>query len=263
MHDLKMKVRNKAKVEGSIAETYIMEEISNFCSMYFEADIQTCRTQPPRNDDKGESVCSDRLSIFNHPGRAFGRSSTRMLDDRELCAAEIYILLNYAKLECYVEQFDSELIQRNPHLTDYEVEKEREKSLALWLRKRVEQGLITDERVRQIAYDPSKIAQNYPGFIMIVYRFHTKDYGQSKSTMNSGICVKGSTYNESEYDYYGIVEEILQLQYPGQDNHIFLFKCHWFDLNSIRNDTTHGIVELKHKSKLNAYEPFILATQAQ
>ena len=81
--------------------------------------------------------------------------------------------------------------------------------------------------------------------------------------MNSGVCVKGSTYNESEYDYYGIVEEILQLQYLIQDNHIFLFKCHWFDPNSIRNDTTHGIVELKHKSKLNTYEPFILASQAQ
>ena len=127
----------------------------------------------------------------------------------------------------------------------------------------VQEGLITDERVRQVAYGPSKIAQNYPGFIVNGYRFHTKDYGQNKSTMNSGVCVKGSTYNESEYDYYGIVEEILQLQYLGQDNHIFLFKCHWFDPNSIRNDTTHGIVELKHKSKLNTYEPFILATQAQ
>ena len=103
MHDLKMKVRNKAKVEGSIAEAYIMEEISNFCSMYFEADIQTHCTQPPRNDDGGESVCSYRLSIYNHPRRTFGRSSTRMLDDRELCAAEIYILLNCSELECYVE----------------------------------------------------------------------------------------------------------------------------------------------------------------
>ncbi|MQL69438.1 hypothetical protein Taro_001716, partial [Colocasia esculenta] len=85
----------------------------------------------------GEFGCSDRLSIFNHPERAFECSSTRMLDDRELCSAEIYIFLNCAELECYVEQFDSEIIQRNPHLTDYEVEKEREKSLALWLRKRV------------------------------------------------------------------------------------------------------------------------------
>ncbi|MQL99995.1 hypothetical protein Taro_032726, partial [Colocasia esculenta] len=58
-----------------------------------------------------------------------------MLDDRELCAAEIYILLNCAELECYVKQFDSEIIQRNLHLSDYEAEKEQEKSLALWLRK--------------------------------------------------------------------------------------------------------------------------------
>ena len=64
MHELKMKVRNKAKVEGSIAEAYIMEEISNFCSMYFEPEIQTRRTRPPRNDDGGDSFHSDRLSIL-------------------------------------------------------------------------------------------------------------------------------------------------------------------------------------------------------
>ena len=32
---------------------------------------------------------------------------------------------------------------------------------------------------------------------------------------------------------------------------------------SIRNDTTYGIVEVKHKSKLSTYEPFIFAAQAQ
>jgi len=81
--------------------------------------------------------------------------------------------------------------------------------------------------------------------------------------MNSGVCVKGSTYNKNECDYYGIIEEILELQYLGDDNHIFLFKCHWFDPNSVRNDTTYGIVDIRHKSKLNTYDPFILAAQAQ
>ena len=65
------------------------------------------------------------------------------------------------------------------------------------------------------------------------YKFHTQQYGQNKSTMNSGVCVKGNTYNENKRDYYGIIEEILELQYLGDDNHIFLFKCHWFDLKSV------------------------------
>ena len=79
-----------------------MEEISNFCSMYFEPEIQTRRTRPPRNDDGGDSFHSDRLSIFKYPGRAYGRSSCRMLNDRELHCAEIYILLNCMEVESYV-----------------------------------------------------------------------------------------------------------------------------------------------------------------
>ena len=98
-----MKVRNKAQVEGSITQAYLIEEISNFCSMYFDTEIQTRRTQPPRNDDGGESYVSDQLSIFKCPGRAFGYSSTRPLEDRELVAAEIYIFMNCAELEPYIE----------------------------------------------------------------------------------------------------------------------------------------------------------------
>ncbi|MQM08181.1 hypothetical protein Taro_041035 [Colocasia esculenta] len=54
MHDLKIKVCNKAQVEGSITQACLIEEISNFCSMYFDTEIRTRRTQPPRNDDGGD-----------------------------------------------------------------------------------------------------------------------------------------------------------------------------------------------------------------
>ena len=66
--------------------------------------------------------------------------------------------------------------------------------------------------------------------------------------MNSGVCMKENTYNENECDYYGIIKEILELQYLRDDNHIFLFKCHWFDPKSIQNDTTYEIVDIRHKS---------------
>ena len=79
-----------------------MEEILNFCSMFFKPEIQTHHAWPPRNDDGGESVHSDRLSIFKHPDRAYGRSSSRMLNDRELHITENYILLNCIEVESYV-----------------------------------------------------------------------------------------------------------------------------------------------------------------
>ena len=70
---------------------------------------------------------------------------------------------------------------------------------------------ITNPRIREIRYGPSKVARTYPAFIMNGYRFHTQQYGQNKTTMNSGVCVKENTYNENECDYYGIIEEILEL----------------------------------------------------
>ena len=104
MHTLKMKVRNKARVEGSISEAYLLEEISNFSSMYFESEVRTRHTRPPRNDDGGDDdIHNNRLSIFKYPGRAFGNNWSRMLDDRELGAAELYILLNCAEIEPYIE----------------------------------------------------------------------------------------------------------------------------------------------------------------
>ena len=39
MHSLKKKVKNKARVEGSIIETYIIEEISNFSPHYFNPSV--------------------------------------------------------------------------------------------------------------------------------------------------------------------------------------------------------------------------------
>jgi len=59
----KRKVKNKARVEGSICETYIIEETTTFYSYYFETHIHSRRTRVQRNDDGCEA---DNISIFNH-----------------------------------------------------------------------------------------------------------------------------------------------------------------------------------------------------
>ncbi|GLU06584.1 hypothetical protein SLE2022_236060 [Rubroshorea leprosula] len=40
MHGLKSSVKNKARLEGSICENYIMSEISYFISLYFEGEVR-------------------------------------------------------------------------------------------------------------------------------------------------------------------------------------------------------------------------------
>jgi hypothetical protein len=40
--------------------------------------------------------------------------------------------------------------------------------------------------------------------------FHIEEYGQGKKKYNNGICVKRSTSNKFEVDYYGKVEEVIE-----------------------------------------------------
>jgi len=86
----------------------------------------------------------------------------------------------------------------------------------------------------------------------------------NKSTMNSGICVRGNIYGENDLDYYGIVDEILELSYVGFGNKVVILHCHWFDpVNGVKVDNVYGLVDINHKSKLQTNEPFVLAGQSQ
>lgn len=58
----------------------------------------------PRNDDGGEgSSANVPLSIFNYPGRPIGKGVTSTLEDREMKAAHLYILLNCPEVVPYLK----------------------------------------------------------------------------------------------------------------------------------------------------------------
>lgn len=98
-------MKNKARVEGSICEAYIREEIALFCSLYFEPDIATRLTRPPRNDDGGDVDSMGRLSIFKHSGRPIGgtKNNARYLSQEDYDAASIYVLMNCEEIVSYTE----------------------------------------------------------------------------------------------------------------------------------------------------------------
>ncbi|KAL0408439.1 UNVERIFIED_CONTAM: hypothetical protein Sradi_1778300 [Sesamum radiatum] len=66
---IEKKVKNKAAVEASICEAYIVEEISTFTTHYFEPDVICKKRRPGRNDDDLNNENIEYMSIFNHPGR--------------------------------------------------------------------------------------------------------------------------------------------------------------------------------------------------
>jgi hypothetical protein len=79
---------------------------------------------------------------------------------------------------------------------------------------------------------------------------------------NIGVCVKGSTCSEFEVNYYGKLEEVVELQYHDEHNRVFLFKCYWYDTTDrgIRVDPHYSLVEINSKVRLyNANDVFVFA----
>jgi hypothetical protein len=69
LFSFKGKVKNKAHIETSICEAYIIEEISIFILYYFMPRLRTRINYFSRHDDGVEVPSSENLSIFFHPGR--------------------------------------------------------------------------------------------------------------------------------------------------------------------------------------------------
>lgn len=90
---LKDKVKNKARVEASIAAAYLLEESSTFASFYF----------PPNRNKEDDNAVDDQISIFNYPGETSGAHVTKWLDDRDYNAAKLYILRNCDEVDPYIE----------------------------------------------------------------------------------------------------------------------------------------------------------------
>lgn len=97
----------------------------------------------------------------------------------------------------------------------------------------------------------------YNGYFVNGYVFHTKTYGETRLTWNSGVNLKGN------FEYYGVLKEVIELRYIG-NNSVVLFNCDWRD--SVRGITKHEIfdlVDVKESSRHAWDDVFILASQAQ
>ncbi|XP_073277192.1 uncharacterized protein [Primulina huaijiensis] len=100
---LKNNIRNKAKVEGSICNAYLVEEASSFSAYYFADSVKTRHHKCPRNSDDARPIDTNMFSIFKFPGGPIGSYIFRWLDDREYHAARTYILLNCDEVKPFIK----------------------------------------------------------------------------------------------------------------------------------------------------------------
>ncbi|CAH9124267.1 unnamed protein product, partial [Cuscuta epithymum] len=262
LHELKKDVKNKAKVEGSICNAYLVREASNFCSHYFEPHVYTRSRKVPRNDDGGGfEENGNRLMIFKHLGRCSGKVRKRRLTPEEYLAAHTYILLNCEEVQPYIEIYENLLKELNPDISEERLAVQVEEHFASWFETYARNNDIGNTYLHDLSRRPLAIVKSYPVYFINGYKFHTESYGLNKSTMNYGVCITGA-YG----DYYGKLQEILEVEYPALPlKRTVLFKCEWYDPTpniGVKVHKQYNLVELNQRRRFNKFEPFILAMQA-
>jgi hypothetical protein len=99
---LRKKCGNKCKIEASMAEAYILEEVSNFTTTYYGDNLPSVHNPPPRyNANENEST----LSIFRGQLGTASGSVTKTLSHQEWRQIMMYVLTNLEEMAPYIEQF--------------------------------------------------------------------------------------------------------------------------------------------------------------
>ena len=96
-----------------------------------------------------------------------------------------------------------------------------------------------------LARGPSRVVSTYPGYFANGFRFHTKKHASTRTTDSSGVCVLGKTFGNVEEDYYGILDEIIELNYKSATiKRIIIFNCSWFDTSNCGGTRIHSQTRL-------------------
>ena len=97
---LRKKCRNKAKIEASVAEAFILEEVSNFTTTYYKDNLPSVHNPPSRyNIDE----ISSNLSLFKGERGRASASKIQMLQLEEWRTITLYVLLNLDEVTPYVQ----------------------------------------------------------------------------------------------------------------------------------------------------------------
>ncbi|KAL8101236.1 hypothetical protein AgCh_033202 [Apium graveolens] len=130
---MKQKIGNKPRVEGSIAEKYVHEELTHFCSMYFKSGVETAHNLLGRNMVDNRSREPHKLEVFTYPVELLGAYTSYHLDVDSLHVAAHYVLTNMREVAFYITMFEEEVHSRNTLiLSDTEMDTMLKAHFTIW-----------------------------------------------------------------------------------------------------------------------------------
>ncbi|KAL0733288.1 hypothetical protein Bca4012_009498 [Brassica carinata] len=107
---------------------------------------------------------------------------------------------------------------------------------------------------------PNYVVKSYPRFCTRGYAFTTEKRRRSRTTYDAGVCSASG-----DDVYYGHIHEIMKIKYLSMLGLCCtVFYCDWHDNTPDRGVKTDafGVTSVHSRRKLQYYDPFILASQA-
>ncbi|RDX87975.1 hypothetical protein CR513_30485, partial [Mucuna pruriens] len=185
IHSLKNKVKNKTRVEASIYEVF-----------------------------NGGDINDTSFFIYSSYIRLGGKSITYFLDQVDLEAAHLYVLLKCEHVEPYLD-----LISQLQML----------KLTMIFRQHFLHENNIQDSLLINLAWGPKRKVESWTMYIINGFKFHTIVWSEDMNSINHGVYIRG-TNGQLESDFYGNLFDIIQLEYIGFPiMKLVLFKCDWFD----------------------------------
>ncbi|GET04313.1 uncharacterized protein LOC108207459 [Rhizophagus clarus] len=115
---------------------------------------------------------------------------------------------------------------------------------------------------------PNWAAKKYSGYVINGYRFHTKNRDANCTTQNSGVFLTALTTSFASskdknpkvgnVNYYGTIEEILEVDYWGEFS-VVLFRCSWYQ----EEKDVYGLTRVNFRKAHQKSDPYVFASQVQ
>ncbi|WVZ96294.1 hypothetical protein U9M48_041950 [Paspalum notatum var. saurae] len=193
-----------------MVEGYSTEEVVNWCLGYIDPKYPIGISKP-RHEGRLTGIGILGQKTFNPVPLAFKQ-------------AHFLVLQHTSEVSKYIDEHKELLLRENPDRNEAWLARTHMDRFNLWFRKRIhdsESGI--DEGIKNLASGPLFTVTSYQGYDINGYTYYTVSQDQKGTYQNSGVRIDAYDQSGQKAAYYGQIEEIWELTYPGFK--VPIFRC--------------------------------------
>ncbi|XP_074291208.1 uncharacterized protein LOC141617979 [Silene latifolia] len=205
---------NRYRPEGCIAERAIIDEALSFCYTHL-------------SNSELLGIPKNRHSEWMMDKGLRGHVRQGMAADK-WHTAHTYVIHNKDEVQPYIEEHKGLLRKNHRNKTEMWIASEHNKTFRVWFKGRVIEDLqkypdCISSRLKRLCFGPNTHASSYSGYAINGCTFYTREQDDKSTMQNSGVCVEAEAMHFSsskdknpvlsKMHYYGVIEEIWELDY--------------------------------------------------